>query len=332
MRNKILLLSSVALLLLSGCGSKQYYTPTSTQSTSTASSAEVTNFSRDAATLNDGRVLSQAGELKLKLEKGYSLINHVSNIAITANKKGACRLIAPNGNTKDIQLPQALVAGTMIKGQLIYLLQNNTYGIYDLAKKSIVYSGKAQKALSIDIRVANPLQVDNLVVIPTLSGKLIVLDLTTHKIAKEIYVSTETTLNNIIFLGRLNNTLVAATPHAVISVSTKGKREYKRAISEVVIDNNELFVFSKDGQVAQLDESLTVLSEKKFKFAHFSVAGSTQDKLFALDKQGYLIVSNKNFTKHKVYQIDEVEGYGFVSAGKIYYDGNVVDINSLSYE
>jgi hypothetical protein len=224
------------------------------------------------------------------------------------------------------------VAGTVIGNQLVYLLQNNHFGIYDLAKNSIVYNNKAEKALSIDTRIANPLQVDNLVVIPTLNGKLVILDLATFKISKEIYVSTESTLNNVIFLKRLNNTLVSATPHRVISVSNRGKREFKSAISEVLLDEKSIFVFSKDGQVSQLDESLKVKNEKKFKFAHFSVATIDNNKIYALDKQGYLIVANKELTKERTYTFPEVEEYSFASDGKIYYNGNIIDLSKLNYE
>ncbi len=329
---KILLLSSVALLLLAGCGSKQYYTPEKTYEASSLSGAEVISFTRDSATLSSGVTLTPTKALTLNLEKGYYFINSSVGGSIVANKKGDCQIIQKNGSSKKIKLPRALVAGTVIDNQLIYLLQNNHFGIYDLAKNSVVYNNKAEKALSIDTRIANPLQVDNLVVIPTLNGKLVILDLATFKISKEIYVSTESTLNNVIFLKRLNNTLVSATPHKVISVSNQGKREFKSAISEVLINDKSIFVFSKDGQISQLDESLKVKNQKKFKFAHFSLATMDNNKIYALDKQGYLIVTNKALTKDKIYSFPEVEDYSFASAGKIYYNGNVIDLSKLNYE
>ena len=171
-----------------------------------------------------------------------------------------------------------------------------------------------------------------MVVIPTLDGKLTILDLTTLKIVKEMYVSTESSLNNIIYLSRINNTLVAATPNKVLSVSNKGKKELDTPISDLMINDNSIFVFAKDGRVLKLNESLSIESEKKFRFAHFSVATVYKDKVFALDKQGFLIVANKNLSQHKVYNVSEVEGYAFISNGKLYYDGDIVDLNSLNYE
>jgi len=332
MRSKFLLLSSVLALFFTACGSKQYYTPQNINSSvSTLSSEEIVNFNRAGATLENGTVLTRRGALKLKLEKGYKFINANSNTIISSNKDGKCTVLK-NGKTEAIEFPKELIAGTIIGNNLVYILRDNNFGIYDLSKKSIVYNQKGEKVFSIDTRVVNPIQVENLVVVPLLNGKLVVLNLKEKKLVKEILVSTQSSLNNIIFLKRFNDTLIASTPYKVISVNNQGKREFKRDISEVIMDNNSIFVFSKDGKISKLDTTLTVQDEKKFKFAHFSVATVYKDRVYALDKQGYLIVSNKDFTKQKVYEFPEVDGYSFVSGGYIYYDGDKIDLNSLNYE
>jgi hypothetical protein len=322
----------MALLFLSGCGSKQYYSPENPKSSSSFNSNdEIISFSRDGATMSSGKVLTPTGEIKLNLKDGYSFINRRMNSVIIANREGSCKVMQ-HGKYREAKFSKAMIAGTMVgDNALVYLLKDNNFGVYDFSKKSIIYNNKAEKVFSIDTRVANPIQVDNLVVIPLLNGKLSILDLKTLKISKEMFVSTDSSLNNIIFLKRFKNTLVAATPHSLITYSNKGKKEFEREISEVILDNNSIFVFSKDGQISKLDESLTVQDEKKFKFAHFSIATIYKDKVYALDKQGYLIVSNKDFTKHSVYEFSEVEGYSFVSDGKLYYDGNRIDLDSLSY-
>jgi hypothetical protein len=115
-------------------------------------------------------------------------------------------------------------------------------------------------------------------------------------------------------------------------VNNNGKREFEREISEVDIDNNSIFLFSKDGRVSRLDSSLKIQDEKKLRFAHFCIAGLYKDRIYAMDKQGYLVVSNKEFTKESVYPFSEIEGYSFISAGKLYYNnGDVLDLKNLSY-
>jgi len=333
MYKKTLLVSSTALLIFLGCSSKQYYTPEqSYNASSSAMGDKIVHYSRNGATLASGDVLTKTQRVDLKLKNGFHFINNTKNAALTADQHGKCNIITKKGTVATVKFPQALVAGTLIGKFLVYVLQNNNFGVYDFEKKSIVYSSKAQKAFAIDTRIANPLQIENLVVIPTLDGKLTILDLKTLKVSKEMYVSTETSLNNVIFLGRLNNTLIASTPNKVLSISNKGKKELDTSVSEVMIQNKELFVFAKDGRILKLDESLTIQSEKKFKFAHFSVATLYKNSVYALDKQGYLIVSNPSFSQHRVYKVEEVDGYAFVSDGKLYYNQEIINLSTLTYK
>jgi len=333
MLKKILLATSVATLIFTGCSSKQYYEPENTSSLSSVSMGDkIVHYSRDGATLASGKILTKTQTVDLKLQDGFYFINNSNNAAITADLHGTCNIVTKNGIAESVKFPKALVAGTLIEKYLIYVLQNNHYGVYDFSQKKIVYDNKSNKAFAIDTRIANPLAIDKLVVIPTLDGKLTVLDLSTMKIAKEMYVSTESTLNNIIFLGKIKNTLIAATLNRVLSISSNGKKELDTPVSEVLVDNNSVFVFATDGRILKLNESLSIVSEKKFKFAHFSVAALGADKVFALDKQGYLIVANKNLSKHKVYKLSEIESYAFVSQEKLYLDDEIIDLSQLTYE
>jgi len=323
----------VSILLFSGCSSKQYFQPEKTTSLSSNSmSDKLIHYSRDGATLESGKVLTKTQKVNIALPKGFYFINNSNNAALTADLKGNCHIVTKNGIEASVKFPNALVAGTLIGKYLVYVLQDNHYGVYDFAQKKIVFDTKSNKAFAIDTRIANPLQIDKLVVIPTLDGKLTILDLSTLKIAKEMYISTESVLNNIIFLDKINNSLIAATPTKVVSISGKGKKELATGISEVAINGNNLFVFSKDGRVLKMDEGLTIQTEKKFKFAHFSVASVNNEKVFALDKQGYLIVANHSLSKNKIYNLSEIEGYAFVSNSQLYFDDEIVDLNALSYE
>ena len=333
MYRKILLATTVASILFAGCSSKQYYTPESSSSLSTTSMGdELIHYSRDGATLASGKVLTKTQAVNLQIEDGFYFINHNAKAALTADLKGNCNIVTSRGKVAQAKFPKALVAGTLIGNYLVYVLQDNNYGVYDFREKKVVYNNKSNKAFAIDTRIANPLPIDKLVVIPTLDGKLTILDLETFKVAKEMYVSTESSLNNIIYLSQLKNTLIAATPNKVLSISSNGKRELDTAVSDVISDKDSVYVFAKDGRVLQLNEGLSILSEKKFKFAHFSVATIDENKVYALDKQGYLIVANRSLSKEKIYSVSKVDGFAFVSENRLYYDNNIIDLSRLSYE
>jgi outer membrane protein assembly factor BamB len=290
------------------------------------------HYSRDGATLASGKVLTKTQTVDLKLQKGFYFINNSKNAAITADLHGNCNIVTDKGIVASAKFQKALVAGSLIGKYLVYVLQNNHYGVYDFSQKKTVYTNKSTKAFAIDTRIANPLPIDKLVVIPTLDGKLTILDLSTLKTVKEMYVSTESTFNNVIFLGKINNSLIAATPNKVLSISAQGKKELDTTVSEVIINHNSVFVFATDGRILKLNESLSIISEKKFKFAHFSVAALGDNKIFALDKQGYLIVANQSLSKHKVYKLSEVDSYAFVSNGQLYFNNEIIDLHKLNYE
>lgn len=333
MLKKTLLATSIATLLFTGCSNKEYYEPKSASSLSgTSMGDELIHYSRDGATLASGKVLTKNQRVDLKLKKGFYFINNSKNAAITADAHGNCNIVTKDGIVDSAKFSNPLVAGTLIGRHLIYLLQNNHYGVYDFSQKKILFTNKSTKVFAIDTRIANPLPVDKLVVIPTLDGKLTILDLSTLKIVKEMYVSTQNTFNNVIYLNKIQNTLIAATPNKVLSISSQGKKELETSLSEVIINNDAVFVFATDGRILKLDKSLTVVSEKKFKFAHFSVAALSNDKVFALDKQGYLIVANQSLSKHKVYKLSEVDSYTFVSNNQLYLDNEIIELNKLNYE
>ena len=333
MLKKILLATSIATLLFTGCSNKEYYEPKSASSLSgTSMGDELIHYSRDGATLASGKVLTKTQTVDLKLKKGFYFINNSKNAAITADAHGNCNIVTKDGIVDSTKFSNPLVAGTLIGKHLIYLLQNNHYGVYDFSQKKTLFTNKSTKVFAIDTRIANPLPVDKLVVIPTLDGKLTILDLSTLKIVKEMYVSTQNTFNNVIYLNKIQNTLIAATPNKVLSISSQGKKELETSLSEVIINNDAVFVFATDGRILKLDKSLTVVSEKKFKFAHFSVAALSNDKVFALDKQGYLIVANQSLSKHKVYKLSEVDSYTFVSNNQLYLDNEIIELNKLNYE
>ncbi len=332
MQNRFLLLTSILVTLLGGCSSRQYYTPKYVESASYAvdSTYRVVSFSRDGAVLENGDILTREGRLKLDIPTGYLFINRTREGTIIANREGDCKILKGN-SSQSIKFPKALIAGTVMGNRVIYLLKDNSFGIYNLSTKSIVFNNKGEKVYSIDTRVANPIRVDKLSVVPLLNGKIEILDLNSDRLVKEIFISGEKSLNNIIFIKRLKNVLIVATPHKLVSISNRGKRELKREISEVALDGDSIFIFTKDGTVARVNDSLVVQDEKKFKFAHFSIATVYKGRVYALDRQGYLIVTNRDFTKHKVYEFDEVDDYSFISGRYIYYGGNRIDMEKLSY-
>ena len=65
-----------------------------------------------------------------------------------------------------------------------------------------------------------------------------------------------------------------------------------------------------------------------FPFAHFLGLKIKNDKLYALEKEGYLIVLDKNLLHYKIYEVDIPQGYVYQTKDKFIIDDEAVIIDS----
>jgi len=323
--------------LFSGCSSKKYFEPETTFSASMASKSfggSLVDLSRDGGTLDNGYYLGKSGINALDLGEGYRFLNESKRYVLAANAEGILKII--NKKTGEAERAVALhipvVAASIKNGVIAYILSNNTFGIYEMGANRKIVESRSERTFAIDTRAASPMFIENLVVMPMLDGKLIIVNMNDTENAKVVYISSEQAFNNVIFLSRMGNTMVAATPKRLITLGNAGKLEYKANISEVAIDGNKIYLFTKEGNILALNSKLEVVASAKFKFAHYAAATAFNGKVYALDQQGSLIVLNSTLTKSKVYDVGAVDEPAFISGTKLYKDGKVIELSKLGYE
>lgn len=324
-------------LLFSGCSGKQYYEPSKTFSASRVSESyggHVLDLRRDGGTLTNRDYLGKSGVGHIKMKKGFTFLDENDDYVLSGNAKGVLMITDKNLNKvlRAVVLGTPIVSVTMQKGLVAYLLNSNVFGIYKMSNNHKLIESRSEKTFAIDTRAASPLFVDNLVVYPMLDGKVIIVDTKKPTESKVIYISSNKVFNNVIFLSRIKDTLVAATAARIITLGKAGKFEYNANISEVRIGNKGIYLFTKEGEVIKLDANLKEKAKTKFKFAHFAVATAFDGKVFALDQQGLLIVMNANLSKHKTYKLGSIDEPAYITKNKLYKDGKVIDLASLGYE
>ncbi len=326
-------------LVFSGCTSKQYFEPENTFSASSATASyggKMVDISRDGGTLEGSRYIDRGGISNLALGEGFRFINENETYVLAANAEGVLKII--DKKTKQTVQETSLssripVVSASIRGGVIaYILDNNSFGIYKMADKSKVMESRSEKTFAIDTRAASPIFIDNLIVMPMLDGKLIVVDTADTQNAKVVYISNEPVFNNVIYLSRMGNTMIAATSKRLITLGDAGRQEYSANISEVTVDKDRIYLFTKEGEVFALDSHLKPLATQKFKFAHYSAATAFNGRVYALEQQGSLIVLNSALSKSKIYDVGEVEEPAFISGTKLYKDGDVIELSKLGYE
>jgi len=337
MKQVLLLVITSGALLFSGCSSKKYFEPENTFSASHASKsygANLVDISRDGGTLSNGKYLGKAGVNDILLGKGYRFLNENNSYVLAANTDGVLKVI--DKKTKEpvraVALHIPVVAATIKNGVIAYILNNNTFGIYLMKDNRKIVENRSERTYAIDTRAASPMFIENLVVMPMLDGKLVIINIADSENAKVVYISSQPVFNNVIYLSRMGNTMVAATPKRLITLGTEGKLDYKANISEVAVDSGRIYIFTKEGKVIALSSRLEVLGTSKFKFAHYAVATAFDAKVYALDQQGSLVVLNKNLTKSKIYDLGAVDEPAFITGKKLYKDGKVIELSKLGYE
>ena len=324
-------------LLFSGCSSKKYFEPETTFSASSASKSfggELIDLSRDGGTLDNGHYLGKSGINAIDLGEGYRFLNENNRYVLAANTEGILKIInKKTGETqRAVSLHIPVVSASIKNGIIAYILNNNTFGIYEMGSNRKIVESRSEQVFAIDTRAASPMFIENLVVMPMLDGKLIIVNINDTENAKVVYISSEPAFNNVIYLSRMGNTMVAATPTRVMTLGSAGKLEYRANISEVAIDGKRIYLFTKEGKILALNSSLKVVASSKFKFAHYSVATAFGGRVYALDQQGSLIVLNSDLAKYKIYDVGAVDEPAFISGTKLYKDGKVIELSKLGYE
>lgn len=317
---KTLLLTLAALLVLTSCAGKKYFEPEDTQSYEgevLSIDDDIQTFNRSGATLENGHYLSSNGVSTSALPEGFEFINQINDTVIATNNKDKILL-----NDEIIEINDVVVAASIENNNLALVFSNNTIAIYNMLEKKIVFKEYYKESIANDIRITNPLFMNNLILFPTLDGKVIVVSKEDKKAVKTIVVDPDSTFNNIIFLNVLNDTLVAATNNKIIAVGTGSLNVKDYEIREITTSDSHIYIATIDGRLIKLDATLNELATKKYKFAKF-YAIAFKEALYALESQGFLIKVEEDFIKDVVYDFSFSEDAKAITIGdKIYFEDN----------
>lgn len=323
---KIAFLAFSLLFFMSGCSEKHYFEPEDIKGRIQYDgelTAEIVEVGYSGATLKNGQVITQKGLQNYRLPKDYRYINSYKDLVVAA---GDCKPnIVFNKKTNEViklNLKRRIVAAMFIPDttKLAFVLIGNSYGIYDFKEQKIVSKYQSDKAISADIRIANPMMLADLILVPTLDGKLVIIEKKGGKRVREIVVGKGEDFNNIIFLKVIGNRLVAATPHRIISVSPKIMDAQNMEISDVLFVKDGIYILSKDGTIYLCDESLKILAEKKLPFAHF-VGAIYGEFIYVVEKEGYIIALDLNLASANIFEIpDEIENWFYSTKDTFYYE------------
>lgn len=329
---KILFSLFTLLLVVSGCGTKrQYFEPESLSgklSYDGSLPASIVDANRDGATLENGQVVTKQGLSSVVLPKSYVYLGENNGRYIASSQCGALVVLDVNQKTLFKKECDVSVASAALKGNLLALvLGSNELVLIDINDGRELMHLSQDNVYALDSRIAAPYFLGDLIIFPTLDGKLIIVDAQTKKPIRDVVVSNEKFFGNIIYLQVLGDRLVAATKSKVVSISPKSIHFLETDVRDVIVLKNRIFVFTKDGKVILTDADLNVLKDRKFTFATFTgtIYGNF---IYMIEKGGYVIATDIDLISTNVYKLpDEIESNVFTTEDTLYYKNHFFKLN-----
>ena len=299
---KYILISLSALFLFTACSSKKYFEPEDVSSNIVLSkesmSSSITSMNKIGATLDNKKFITKNGISNYELPEGFDFLNLTEDGRIIATNYVDKILI---GNQEKI-LKDVVIAASLKNEKLALVYSNNTIELIDVNTSKTLFKEYLPLSLANDTRITNPYFMGNLILFPTLNGKVIIISSTNNESVKNISVDPDSEFNNIISLNVIESsqTLIVATPNKIVSISPKEVLSKDYEVRDIIINKEDIYVATIDGQLIKLSASLNEVKSKKYKYAKFHALAFT-DSLYAVESQGFLVNINSDFSKDSVY-------------------------------
>jgi len=293
---KKIILSIAILFWISGC--KQYFEPNPKEVSQpiyvTKTIREpIEYFGRNVATLKDGTVLP----MNKKLPKGFIAIDR------ELSKNGTVLLV----NGKKIKFNNLIVTAKKRGNLLAVLFSDNHFELYDLNQNKTIASANFGTFLALRKFIAQPYFYKELLLIPSLDGRLIIFDLTSNKVIRSIVVSQKDYFNNIIYLNVKDDNLIIATRDTLLVVSPNMVFTKKYNIKHILVDNNNIYVFTIEGNIIKLNFVLKEIARKEFRYANIIFPMFYNNKIYFLSRgdKSFLISIDKSLTDFNITPLKE---------------------------
>lgn len=285
----------------------------------------IENISQNAALVEDQKILVKDNVLDVVLDENDRLLGFSDGWVISSNIDGNLTLHA----SKDISLKEHFelkrtIATASVKDDVLAVLfSNNKIALYSISDKKLLLKEQGDAPVVVNSKLMAPYFKDGLVIFPTLDGKVVLINLEQKKKLRTVIVSSEDNFNNVIYFNFVNNKIIASTGNKILSLSNKELR-VKHDIRNVVDDGKNIYLTTKQGEIISLTPDLQQNKKVKFPFAHFLGLIVGTHKIYALEKEGYIIELSKDLLEYTIHEVDVEDGYIFIDDKVFYIDDEYI--------
>lgn len=276
---------------------------------------------KEGLTYEDGTFVAKHidKESALVLPEGFAYLSQTHEYIVAANFNGDVYVLNTKDKTsKRYTFEKRILSATYNNGWLAMVDNSNATIIFDTALEKIVFKEEGLEVLAIDKRLANPYFFEELIFFPALDGKVQIYSKPTKELARVMNISTQEHFNNIIFFEIINNKIFAATGSKLYMFANEPK-ETAMPIRTILVDQDGLVAFGKEGSVVRFDLSLNETARTKLMFAHFLGALPHPMGYVVAEHEGYIIHMAKDLSHYEVYKLGFDAKQFFVSDDAFYF-------------
>ena len=330
-----ILLSFILLvsIFFSGCATKEVFEPQEVKDDwehygDTDFSIE--NIAPNVALVEDNKVMINGKEVDITIPEDNRLLGFSDGWVLSSNIDGNLTIQSTDDTSlyENFELKKTIATASVKGDTIAVLLTNNEMILFSMLKNKIIMREKGDAPVVINSKVVEPKFQDNLVVFSTLDGKIVIINKETKKKLRTVIVSSEDHFNNVIYYNMVDNKIIASTGYKILSLAKKEHR-VRHDIRTVVDDGRNIYIATKQGEIISLTPDLQQNKKVKFPFAHFLGMIVHNDKLYALEKEGYIIELSKDLLEYDIYDVDVEDGYIFVAGKKFYIDDEYISVENV---
>ena len=320
-----LFLIIVLAITFSACSSKEVYEPkliVGQWQNQGDLESQIIDTTLDAALLENREVFIDKKSTGIIIDEDQRLISYSDGWVISATIDGDLTLqfIADKTMVEKFTLKKTIATASVQDDVLAVLFADNEMAMYTISSKKLLLKEQGTAPIIVNAKIVKPHFMNDLVLFLTLDGKIIITSLTQKKKLRSIIVSSEDHFNNIISFNVVEDKLIAMTGTKLLSFADKEIRA-KYEIRNAIYNENNIYITTKQGEIISLTLDLQVKAKVKFPFAHFLGLITHKDKLYALEKEGYLMELSKDLLSYDIYEVDVEDGFVYTT-DKIFYIGD----------
>lgn len=315
----------VLAITFSACSSKEVYEPKLIKGewpNQGNLEEEIIDTTLDAALLENREVFIGEKSTGIKIDENQRLVSHSDGWIISATIDGDLTLqfIADTTMVEKFTLKKTIATASVKDDVLAVLFADNEMAVYTISSKKLLLKEQGTAPIIVNAKIVKPHFMNDLVLFLTLDGKIIITSITQKKKLRSIIVSSEDHFNNIISFNVVEDKLIAITGTKLLSFAQKEIRT-KYEIRNAIYNESNIYITTKQGEIISLNLDLQVKAKVKFPFAHFLGLIAHKEKLYALEKEGYLIELSKDLLSYDIYDVDVEDGFVYTT-DKIFYIGD----------